>query len=114
MYIVRQSTPRFDITHRVQCALFTALLFVATAALGDGTEMLDSPSIPISTGSGAVANGVGTQQAQPVDLMLMVPAGATINQVLLYWGDRYPQGSANKRAGHRDAVDDRHVVWQGP
>ena len=51
----------------------------------DGTETLGPPSIPISQGTDVVAAGVGLAQSQPGDIVITVPAGAAVTQVLLYW-----------------------------
>jgi hypothetical protein len=50
----------------------------------DGTETLGPPSIAISSGSGIAAGGTG-MNAQPGAIVVEVPAGAAVNQVLLYW-----------------------------
>jgi hypothetical protein len=51
----------------------------------DGTEELGTPSISISSGSGFAEGGVGLEGVESAQLDIEVPAGATINQVLLYW-----------------------------
>lgn len=51
----------------------------------DGTETLGPPSIPISGGSGFVEGGVGMAGVDSGVLEVNVPAGATVQQVLLYW-----------------------------
>ncbi|HRX84979.1 MAG TPA: hypothetical protein P5572_08175 [Phycisphaerae bacterium] len=54
-------------------------------ALADGTETLGAPAVPLMLdGSGFVAAGTGLLN-QPNTIEIDVPAGATINQVLLYW-----------------------------
>jgi hypothetical protein len=58
---------------------------VAPAVLADGTEILDTPTIPISMGTGIRAAGVGLADSQPSMLTIDIPAGATVNQVILYW-----------------------------
>ena len=57
---------------------------LAFQALADGTETLGPPSIPIASGTGVIAAGVGLA-TQPGDISFSVPAGATVKQVLLYW-----------------------------
>lgn len=56
-------------------------------ALADGTETLGTPSVPIAGGTDLLVAGVGTEQhadtAVPLDFV--VPAGASIEQVLVYW-----------------------------
>ena len=51
----------------------------------DGTETLGTPSIAISSGSGFVEGGVGMVGVATGQIDLEVPAGAAIQQVLLYW-----------------------------
>ncbi len=51
----------------------------------DGTEELGVPSITIADGSGFAEGGVGMVDTDSGTLTIDVPAGATINQVLLYW-----------------------------
>jgi len=69
-------------------AAFVALLSIGISpgkALADGNDTLGTPSIPIETGTGIVAKGVGLALGQPNTIDIDVPAGATITQVLLYW-----------------------------
>jgi hypothetical protein len=64
-----------------------AALVTAPAALADGTETLGTPSIPIANGTDVRVAGVGTQEhpGTPVSFSVNVPAGALVNQVLVYW-----------------------------
>ena len=55
----------------------------------DGSESLGPPSITIGSGTGIAAAGVGLSEAQPGVISVDVPAGATVNQVLLYWEGRH-------------------------
>lgn len=57
---------------------------MAGAALADGSETLGTPSIPIASGSGLVAAGVGLH-VQPGTINIDVPVDAAVRQVLLYW-----------------------------
>ncbi len=71
-------------------ALLTALPNAATA---DGTETLGPPSIEIAAGNGVAVDVVGTRGSQqPADLQVEVPAGATVEQVLLYWNGTVREG----------------------
>jgi len=56
----------------------------AQSTFADGTETLAPPDIAIASGSGIVAAGTG-MVTQPGSITIDVPAGATVNQVLLYW-----------------------------
>ena len=65
-----------------------------TAPAGaDGTETLGSPSIGIAAGSGIAIGGTGLQ-SQPGTISVAVPAGATVEQVLLYWEGDNANGAA--------------------
>lgn len=67
------------------CVALVSLAVTGDARLrADGTEWLGSPSIPIASGTGIVANGTGTL-VQPANVTLDVPSGSTVKQVLLYW-----------------------------
>jgi SdrD B-like protein len=68
-------------------AAFACLCFIGVMSgevFADGTEALGVPSIPIESGSGVVAAGVGLANAQPETIKITVP-GSTVKQVLLYW-----------------------------
>lgn len=73
--------------HRILGALLGAALvaFAPAAVLADGTEMLGDPSIPIASGTDIVAAGTGVASGQPGTIQVTVPAGAVVNQVILYW-----------------------------
>jgi hypothetical protein len=62
-------------------------LMAAPAALADGTETLGPPSVPIADGTDVLVAGVGTEQhaGTAVSFSVTVPAGASIEQVLVYW-----------------------------
>lgn len=68
-------------------------------AWADGTEMLDTPSIPISQGTGIVSAGIGLADSQPGVISIAVPAGASVEQVLLYWE------ATNRETGDLTATD---------
>lgn len=68
--------------------LAAALLLAALAAppaLADGTETLGPPTLSIASGSGIATGGIGLADGQPGNISVDVPAGATVEQVLLYW-----------------------------
>ena len=63
-----------------------ALLGLSSGAMADGTETLGTPlGITVEQGTGIVMAGTGLTDSQPQDINVTVPAGATVNQVLLYW-----------------------------
>ncbi len=57
----------------------------STLADKNGTETLGAPDIPISIGSGFAEGGVGMVGVASGGFTVEVPAGAAIQQVLLYW-----------------------------
>ncbi len=67
----------------------------ATSALADGTETLGPPSVAISpSATKAIAAGVGMTGFvnAPNSFSVNIPAGATVHQVLLYWGGHFSMG----------------------
>ena len=61
----------------------------------DGTETLGDPSDPslanrltIESGTGVIVAGAGLSLGQPRTISVNVPAGSTVEQVLLYWEGR--------------------------
>jgi cysteine-rich repeat protein len=79
--------------------LFVAVLFfisIPAAVFGDGTEILGPPGIPIASGTGIAAGGTG-MVTQPGTIIVNVPSGATVKQVLLYWDGQSesPMGSGS-------------------
>jgi hypothetical protein len=67
-------------------AVFLLFALAAPAAFADGTEELGAPGIPISSGSGFVAAGVGLSalgDGQPGTISVDVPGA--VQQALLYW-----------------------------
>lgn len=60
------------------------LALPTTQALADGSQTLGPPSITILSGTDIVAKGTG-MLSQPGLIDISIPAGATVNQVILYW-----------------------------
>lgn len=70
-------------------------LFMPSSPAGaDGTEMLGPPGISIAPGSGVVTEGTGLF-VQPSAVSITVPAGASVEQVLLYWQGEHRGGSGD-------------------
>jgi hypothetical protein len=65
-----------------RAAAIGAALVCSSAAWADGTEVLGSTSV--ASGTGIVSAGTGTL-SQPSAINIDVPAGASVEQVLLYW-----------------------------
>lgn len=63
----------------------TLVASMATLASADGTETLGAPSVAVASGSGVAVGGVGLAHSQPEQIDVAVPAGASVEQVLLYW-----------------------------
>lgn len=79
----------FHRSSRTRCsvaAVALSLALGASVAHADGNETLGTPSIPIASGTDFVSEGVSVQGG-PANVEFNVPAGATIKQVLLYWGE---------------------------
>ncbi len=89
----------FVVRHSLQ------LLLISVASspclvLGEGTEELGPPNIPIRAGNQMVAAGAGTADGTGV-IVIDVPATAAIRQVLLYWS-----GAASDVNPLTDETDD--------
>jgi hypothetical protein len=70
-------------------------LVAASSSLADGTETLGPPSVTINAdATRVVAAGVGMTgfTNTPNSFSVTVPAGATVRQVLLYWGGHFTSG----------------------
>lgn len=72
------------------CCLVAIALAFTPSAFSDGNADLGDPSIPIASGTTLLAAGVGLNGATPGEgtINLNVPAGASVEQVLLYWVGR--------------------------
>lgn len=73
-------------------ALGLTVALIGTA-LADGDETLGAPSIGIASGSAIEVAGAGLF-TQPADINITIPAGASIEQVLLYWQQQTVEGDA--------------------
>ena len=75
---------------------FVGLSIGIPAVLADGTEILEPTTETLADGSGIVGAGVGLSLGQPGDIEITIPAGASVEQVLLYWdgADRDYDGAA--------------------
>lgn len=76
-------------------AVACAALLAASSVMADGTEALDTPSIPIASGTDVLMAGRGLVDGQPQSVDIDVPAGMTVEQVILYW-----EGQTSGEAGH--------------
>jgi len=74
----------------ISCMSLMLLLLNTPFVKADGSETLGPPSISVGSGTGFAAAGVGLSDIiQPGMITIDVPAGATVNQVLLYWEGRH-------------------------
>ena len=76
-------------------ALVLSAAISASSAFADGTETLGPPSVTISPSATKVLSaGVGMTGFvnAPNSFPVAVPAGATVHQVLLYWGGHFSTG----------------------
>jgi hypothetical protein len=76
-------------------ALVLSTAISASSAFADGTETLGPPSVAISPSATKVLGaGVGMTGFvnAPNSFSVVVPAGATVHQVLLYWGGHFSTG----------------------
>jgi hypothetical protein len=85
-------------------------LATATAALADGTETLGTPSVPIADGTDVVVAGTGTQQHvnTPASFGVDIPAGSSVEQVLVYW-----QGQTSADSGAVSGLPDATISVNG-
>ncbi|MDF1838909.1 MAG: hypothetical protein P1V35_13645, partial [Planctomycetota bacterium] len=72
---------------KIQSLMLTGLfLGLSTSALADGTETLGAPQgIQAASGSDYMLVGAGLAEVDAATLQAMIPAGASITQVLAYW-----------------------------
>ncbi len=91
---------------KLPCASCAVILSVALLLCGiaaevraDGTEILDDPlGLNLAPGTDVIIAGVGLRDGQPAAINLTVPAGATVQQVLIYW-EGQDETEAGQNAG---------------
>ena len=67
------------------CVILPGAIFSSSPALADGTDILEPTTAVLANGSGMIGAGVGLSLAQPGDIEIDVPVGASVEQVLIYW-----------------------------
>lgn len=67
------------------CMILSVVMISSLPAFADGTDILQPTSAPLADGTAVVGAGVGLSLAQPGDIELEVPPGASVEQVLIYW-----------------------------
>lgn len=93
---------KIPIGYKAACGLISCLLislFTAGEVIADGSEQLGMPSIPIAEGSDVIVEGVGLVDGQPGQISIEIPAGVSVEQVLLYWN-----GTASTEHGVEDTI----------
>lgn len=90
MSAINQKTNRLENKRRIStlAALslaVTGMVAAGQSALADGTDMLEPTTAVLADGSKIVGAGVGLSLAQPGDIEIDVPVGASVEQVLIYW-----------------------------
>jgi hypothetical protein len=61
------------------------LSILVAPIFADGTETLGPPSVELATGTGVVGDGAGLVEPVGGTIDFEVPAGASVEQVLIYW-----------------------------
>jgi hypothetical protein len=93
----------------------SGLILSSQTVLADGTEILEPTSAVVADGSGMIGAGVGLSLAQPGDINVEIPAGASVEQVLIYWdgADKEYAGDAPVIGVTTDTIDVSGNVVEG-
>ncbi len=67
------------------CMVMPGFILGNQAVLADGTDILEPTSAVLVDGSKIIGAGVGLSLAQPGDIEIEIPAGVSVEQVLIYW-----------------------------
>jgi hypothetical protein len=67
------------------CVTLPGAILGSLPAHADGTEILGPTSEVLAEGSQIIGAGTGLSVAQPGDIEIEIPAGVTVEQVLIYW-----------------------------
>ena len=89
------------------CVILPGAIFGSQPVFADGTDILGPTSEVLAEGSRIIGAGTGLSVAQPGDIEIEIPAGVTVEQVLIYWdgADRdYWDGSV------RDYPNDAPII----
>ena len=78
------------------------LFFAAAPSSGQAFEDLTTSTLATASGTGITSGGVGTLETGGGVIDITVPAGATIEQVVVYWGGRARNG--NQPEGQDDDI----------
>ncbi len=77
----------------------------APSAQADGNETLGVPTVTLAAGSGLAVGGVGLSDTNAGSLHVVVPADATVQQVLLYW-----HGASDELGGDASLIAGTNAV----
>ncbi|NIS91058.1 MAG: hypothetical protein GTN98_13435 [Woeseiaceae bacterium] len=72
-------------TVKALCIVMPGLLVNTPTVFADGTEILEPTSEVLADGTRFIGAGVGLSLGQPGDIEITIPAGASVEQVLIYW-----------------------------
>ena len=89
------------------CMIIPLAIINGSPVLADGTEILNPTSAELADGSMIIGAGVGLSMSQPGEIEVEVPAGASVEQVLIYWdgADRQYAGAAPVIGDTTDTID---------
>jgi hypothetical protein len=88
----------------------TALLLGVIPALADGDQTLGTPSTAVASGTGIATGGTGLADTGSGVIAVDVPAGASVQQVLLYWEGQYRSQTAGSLPDDTIEVDGTEVT----
>lgn len=92
----RALTKRFKFATAILTTAVLGFFVGSPLVLADGTDILEPTSAELANGSRFLGAGVGLALGQPEDIEITIPAGSSVEQVLIYWDgfDRDYAGAA--------------------
>jgi hypothetical protein len=95
----------------ISCMSLMLLQLNSPFVKADGDDTLGTPSVFIEAGTTIVVAGVGLSQSDTGDINFSIPAGATVEQVLLYWHGYQDKGGG---AGDDEITVNTNTVFGTP